>query len=105
MGTIYVIATKRIGKLINYWTLSERILSKINILRLRICVMINFARFNSLVEIALYFDTPKKCMEAIALSRCADGDVVSVHIVADTTATTAATAGIFAASVTRAFPT
>lgn len=71
-----MIATKRIGKLINYWTLSERNLSKINILRLRICVMIYFSRFNSLVEIALYFDTPKKCKEAIALSRCADGDVV-----------------------------
>lgn len=48
----------------------------IDILRLRIFVMINFAKFNSLVEIALYFDTPKKCKEAIAQSRWADGDVV-----------------------------
>ena len=38
--------------------------------------MINFAKFNSLVGIALYFDTPKKCREAIAQSRWADGDVV-----------------------------
>lgn len=38
--------------------------------------MISFAKFNSLVDIALYFDTPKKCMEAIAQSRWADGDVV-----------------------------
>lgn len=36
------------------------------LIRLRIFVMINFAKFNSLVEIALYFDTPKKCKEAIA---------------------------------------
>lgn len=48
----------------------------IDIFRLRIFVMINFAKFNSLVEIALYFDTPKKCKEAIAQSRWADGDVV-----------------------------
>ena len=46
------------------------------LIRLRIFVMINFAKFNSLVEIALYFDTPKKCKEAIAQSRWADGDVV-----------------------------
>ena len=38
--------------------------------------MINFAKFNSLVDIALYFDTPKKCREAISQSRWADGDVV-----------------------------
>lgn len=37
--------------------------------------MINFAKFNSLVDIALYFDTPKKCREAIAQSRWADSDV------------------------------
>lgn len=33
----------------------------IDIFRLRILIMIDFAKFNSLVEIALYFDTPKKC--------------------------------------------
>ena len=38
--------------------------------------MIDFANFNSLVEIALYFDTPAKCKKAIAQSRWADGDVV-----------------------------
>ena len=38
--------------------------------------MINFANFNSLVDIALYFDTPKRCREAIAQSRWADGDAV-----------------------------
>lgn len=38
--------------------------------------MIDFSNFNSLVEIALYFDTPAKCKAAIAQSRWADGDVV-----------------------------
>lgn len=38
--------------------------------------MINFAHFDSLVDIALYFDTPDKCKKAIAQSRWADGDVV-----------------------------
>ena len=38
--------------------------------------MIDFSNFNSLVEIALYFDTPAKCKKAIAQSRWADGDVV-----------------------------
>ena len=38
--------------------------------------MIDFSKFNSLVEIALYFDTPAKCKAAIAQSRWADGDVV-----------------------------
>ena len=37
--------------------------------------MINFAKFNSLVDIALYFDTPAKCKAAIAEARWADGDV------------------------------
>lgn len=46
------------------------------LIRLRIFIMINFAKFNSLVEIALYFDTSKKCKAAIAQSRWADGDVV-----------------------------
>lgn len=38
--------------------------------------MIDFSKFNSLVEIALYFDTPAKCKAAIAQSRWTDGDVV-----------------------------
>ena len=38
--------------------------------------MIDFAHFDSLVDIALYFDTPAKCKKAIAQSRWADGDVV-----------------------------
>lgn len=38
--------------------------------------MIDFAHFNSLIDIALYFDTPIKCKKAIAQSRWADGDVV-----------------------------
>ncbi len=38
--------------------------------------MIDFTKFNSLVDIALYFDTPAKCKKAIAESRWADGDVV-----------------------------
>lgn len=38
--------------------------------------MIDFKKFNSLVDIALYFDTPVKCKKAIAESRWADGDVV-----------------------------
>ena len=38
--------------------------------------MINFDRFNSLVEIALYFDSPSKCKAAIVQSRWPDGDIV-----------------------------
>ena len=38
--------------------------------------MINFDKFNSLVDIALYFDTPSKCKAAIVQSRWPDGDVV-----------------------------
>ena len=36
----------------------------------------DFSRFNSLIDIALYFDTPAKCKAAIAQSRWEDGDVV-----------------------------
>lgn len=43
--------------------------------------MIDFSNFNSLVEIALYFDTPAKCKKAIAQSRWADGDVVCPYSV------------------------
>lgn len=75
----------------------------IDILRLRIFVMINFAKFNSLVEIALYFDTQKNARKP---SPYLVGLTVmwSAHIVADTIATPAVTAGISAASATRAFP-
>ena len=38
--------------------------------------MINFDKFNSLVEIALYFDSPSKCKAAIVQSRWPDGDIV-----------------------------
>ena len=38
--------------------------------------MINFNKFNSLVEIALYFSTTSKCKEAIIQSRWPDGDIV-----------------------------
>ena len=38
--------------------------------------MIDFTHFDSLVDIALYFDNPAKCKKAIAQSRWADGDVV-----------------------------
>lgn len=38
--------------------------------------MVDFSKFNSLVDIALYFDTPKKCKEAIAQARWADGDII-----------------------------
>lgn len=35
--------------------------------------MIDFSRFNSLVDIVLYFDTQNKCKKAIAESRWSDG--------------------------------
>ncbi len=38
--------------------------------------MIDFSRFNSLVDIALYFDTPAKCKAALAQARWSDGDIV-----------------------------
>lgn len=38
--------------------------------------MIDFSKFDSLVDIALTFDTPAKCKAAIIQSRWADGDVV-----------------------------
>ena len=38
--------------------------------------MIDFRRFNSLIDIVLYFDTPKKCKAAIAQARWENGDVV-----------------------------
>lgn len=38
--------------------------------------MTDFTRFNSLIEVALYFDTPRKCRQAVAESRWPDGDVV-----------------------------
>lgn len=37
---------------------------------------IDFSKFNSLVDIALTFNTPAKCKKAIAESRWSDGDVV-----------------------------
>ncbi len=38
--------------------------------------MIDFSRFNSLVDIALYFDTPAKCKDTLIQARWADGDIV-----------------------------
>lgn len=38
--------------------------------------MIDFRHFASLFDIAIHFDTPAKCREALAQSRWADGDVV-----------------------------
>lgn len=38
--------------------------------------MIDFKHFDSLVDVALYFDTPAKCKQAIAQSRWEDGDIV-----------------------------
>lgn len=38
--------------------------------------MIDFTRFNSLIDIALYFDTPLKCKKALADARWRDGVVV-----------------------------
>ena len=38
--------------------------------------MVDFSKFNSLVDIALYFDTPEKCKQAIAQARWGDGDII-----------------------------
>jgi len=38
--------------------------------------MINFTHFDSLIDIALNFDSPKKCKAAIAQVRWTDGDIV-----------------------------
>lgn len=38
--------------------------------------MIDFSHFNSLVDVALHFDTQDKCRQAIAQSRWADGNIV-----------------------------
>lgn len=38
--------------------------------------MIDFSKFNSLIDIALYFDTEEKCKETIAQARWSDGDVI-----------------------------
>ena len=73
------------------------------LIRLRILVMINVAKFNSLVEIAQYSilqrNARKPSSNIVGLTV-----IVSAHIVAATIATPAATAGISAASATRAFP-
>lgn len=46
------------------------------LLELRFFAMIDFARFNSLIALATYFDTPSKCRKALAESRWEKGDVV-----------------------------
>jgi hypothetical protein len=38
--------------------------------------MVDFSNFNSLVDVALYFDTVEKCKETIAQARWKDGNVV-----------------------------
>ena len=38
--------------------------------------MIDFSRFDSLFALATYFSSPKRCKQALAQSRWADGDVV-----------------------------